>query len=249
MSQDRVLATVEGKEITQQDVFRFLNELGPQTAAQFQSPEGMKQIVDELVNQEVIYLDAIENNLNEDEEFIAEMERVKSVVLKQYAINKLLSNVSATEGEITEYYNNHKEQFTKPESVRASHILVKEEEEVNKILDELNNGLSFEDAASKYSQCPSKANGGDLGEFTKGKMVPEFEKVAFELEVGKLSEPVKTQFGYHLIKVVDKKEAGVKSLEEAKSQISQLVNGLKQQEKYLDKTNELKDKYEIKRNM
>src|SRR5699024_12407115 len=85
--------------------------------------------------------------------------------------------------------------------------------------------------------------------FTKGKMVPEFEKVAFELEIGKLSEPVKTQFGYHLIKVVDKKEAGVKSLEEAKSQVSQLVNGLKQQEKYLDKTNELKEKYEIKRNM
>ncbi|HLR36377.1 MAG TPA: peptidylprolyl isomerase [Tissierellales bacterium] len=249
MSQDRVLATVEGKEITQQDVFRFLNELGPQTAAQFQSPEGMKQIVDELVNQEVIYLDAIENNLNEDEEFIAELERVKSVVLKQYAINKLLSNVSVTEGEITEYYNNHKEEFTKPKSVKASHILVKEEEEANKILDELNNGLSFEDAASKYSQCPSKANGGDLGEFTKGKMVPEFEKVAFELEIGKLSEPVKTQFGYHLIKVVDKKEAGVKSLEEAKSQVSQLVNGLKQQEKYLDKTNELKEKYEIKRNM
>src|SRR5699024_1140517 len=249
MSQDRVLATVEGKEITQQDVFRFLNELGPQTAAQFQSPEGMKQIVDELVNQEVIYLDAIENNLNEDEEFIAELERVKSVVLKQYAINKLLSNVSVTEGEITEYYNNHKEEFTKPTSVKASHILVEEEEEANKILDELNNGLSFEDAASKYSQCPSKANGGDLGEFTKGKMVPEFEKVAFELEIGKLSEPVKTQFGYHLIKVVDKKEAGVKSLEEAKSQVSQLVNGLKQQEKYLDKTNELKEKYEIKRNM
>lgn len=249
MNQDTVLATVEGKEITQQDVFKFLNELGPQAAAQFQSPEGIKQIVEELVNQEVIYLNAIENNLNEDEEFITEMEKVKSIVLKQYAINKLLSDVSATEGEVTEYYNDHKEQFKKPESVRASHILVKEEEEANKIIDELNNGLSFEEAAGKYSQCPSKSNGGDLGEFTRGKMVPEFERVAFKLEVGELSEPVKTQFGYHLIKVVDKKEAGIKSLEEAKGQITQQVTGLKQQEKYLNKTNELRNKYEIKRNM
>ncbi len=249
MSQDTVLATVEGKEITQQDVFTFLNELGPQVAAQFQSPEGMNQIVEELVNQEVIYLDAIENKLNEEEDFISELERIKSVVLKQYAINKLLSNTLATEGEITEYYNSHKEQFTKPESIRASHILVKEEDEANKILNEINEGLSFEEAASKYSLCPSKSNGGDLGEFTKGKMVPEFEETAFKLEIGKLSEPVKTQFGYHLIKVVDKKEAGISTLEEAKGQITQQVTGMKQQEKYLNKTNELKEKYEIKRNI
>lgn len=249
MSQETVLATVEGKEITQEDVFRFLNELGPQVGAQFQSPEGMKQLVEELVNQEVIYLDAMENNLNEEEDFIAEMERVKSVVLKQYAINKLLSDVSATEGEITEYYNNHKEQFRKPESVRASHILVKEEEEANKILNEIKEGLSFEEAASNYSSCPSKSNGGDLGEFTKGKMVPEFEAVAFKLEKGELSEPVKTQFGYHLIKVVDKTEAGVKTLEEAKGQITQQVTGLKQQEKYLNKTKELKEKYKVERHV
>lgn len=249
MSQETVLATVEGREITQGDVFRFLNELGPQVAAQFQTPEGMKQIVEELVNQEVIYLDAMENNLNEEEDFISEMEKVKTIVLKQYAINKLLSNVTATEEEITDYYNKHKEQFRKPESVRASHILVKEEEEANNILNEIEDGLSFEEAASKYSLCPSKSNGGDLGEFTKGKMVPEFEVVAFKLEKGELSDPVKTQFGYHLIKVVDKKEAGIKTLEEAEAQITQQITGLKQQEKYLSKTKELKDKYEIKRHI
>ncbi len=70
----------------------------------------------------------------------------------------------------------------------------------------MNNGLSFEEAASKYSNCPSKANGGDLGEFTRGKMVPEFEETAFSMEEGKVSKPVKTQFGYHIIKLVYKKK-------------------------------------------
>ena len=116
------------------------------------------------------------------------------------------------------------------------------------ILKEINEGLSFEEAASKYSTCPSKENGGDLGEFTKGKMVPEFEEAAFSIEEGKVSNPVKTQFGYHLIKVKYKKEAGDSTLEEVKDQITQQVIGMKQQEIYMGKTEALRRKYEIKIN-
>ena len=156
--------------------------------------------------------------------------------------------MSITEEEIVKYYNEHKEHFQTPESVRASHILVKEEDEANDIINEINEGLSFEEAAKKYSMCPSKEAGGDLGEFTRGKMVPEFEEAAFSIEEGKLSEPVKTQFGYHIIKVQSKKEAGISTLEEAKDQIIHQVTALKQQEKYLNKTEDLRDKYEVKIN-
>lgn len=248
MSENKVLAVVEGKEITQQDVYDFLNELGPQVAMQFQSPEGIARLVDELVNQELFYLDAIENGFDEEEAFKSQLEKVKINVLKQYAITKVLSDVSITEEEIVKYYNEHKEHFQTPESVRASHILVKEEDEANDIINEINEGLSFEEAAKKYSMCPSKEAGGDLGEFTRGKMVPEFEEAAFSIEEGKLSEPVKTQFGYHIIKVQSKKEAGISTLEEAKDQIIHQVTALKQQEKYLNKTEDLRDKYEVKIN-
>lgn len=248
MSENKVLAVVEGKEITQQDVYNFLNQLGPQVAMQFQSPEGIARLVDELVNQELFYLDAIENGFDKEEEFKAQLEKVKINVLKQYAITKVLSDVSTKEEEIAEYYNEHKEHFQTPESVRASHILVKEEDEANDIINEINEGLSFEEAAKKYSMCPSKEVGGDLGEFTRGKMVPEFEEAAFNIEEGKLSDPVKTQFGYHIIKVQYKKEASINTLEEVKEQVNQQVIALKQQEKYLAKTKDLRDKYEVKIN-
>ncbi len=90
--------------------------------------------------------------------------------------------------------------------VRAEHILVKTEAEANDIKTQIEEGkISFEDAAKEYSKCPSKANGGDLGYFGRGMMVKEFETASFEGEVGKVSNPVQTQFGWHLIKVLDKK--------------------------------------------
>ena len=90
--------------------------------------------------------------------------------------------------------------------VNASHILVPTEKEAIEIRSQLLRGASFEDLAKKYSKCPSGAsNGGNLGFFGRGMMVPEFEQAALALKVGEISQPVKTQFGYHLIKVIDKK--------------------------------------------
>ncbi len=84
--------------------------------------------------------------------------------------------------------------------IRAQHILVDQEFEANDLLKKLADGKSFEELARDFSQCPSGNNGGDLGEFGKGMMVPSFEKAAFALNVGEISSPVKTQFGFHLIK-------------------------------------------------
>lgn len=90
-------------------------------------------------------------------------------------------------------------------SVKASHILVDTKEEASLIKSKIDNGASFETMAKKYSKCPSSAEGGDLGYFERGQMVKSFEGVAFDLPVGTVSEPVKTPFGWHLIKVFDKK--------------------------------------------
>ncbi len=90
--------------------------------------------------------------------------------------------------------------------IKASHLLVKTEEEIKEIYDEIKDGKSFEQAAAEYSLCPSGANGGDLGFFGKGQMVKPFEDAAFSLKKGELSEPVKSQFGWHLILVTDIEE-------------------------------------------
>jgi peptidyl-prolyl cis-trans isomerase C len=89
--------------------------------------------------------------------------------------------------------------------VRAFHILVKSEGEAQKIMKRLNDGEEFAKVARRFSSCPSGKNGGDLGWFGKGQMVPEFEQAAFAADVGKVIGPIKTQFGYHVIKISGKK--------------------------------------------
>lgn len=245
MDKSKVLALVEGKEITEQDVDFLLRGLGPQQAMQFNSDQGRKQLLEELVNQELFRLDAIEKGLDKEEEFKLEVDRAKENLLKQFAIRELLNKVTVSEEEVVDYYNSNKEQFESPESARASHILVDDKEKADEILKEIKEGLSFEEAANKYSKCPSKEKGGDLGFFTKGRMVPEFEKAAFEMEKGELSEPVETQFGQHIIKLVDKKEAGIKTLDEVKDQINKQLVAIKQNKLYLEATNEFKGKYTV----
>ncbi|OPJ55379.1 peptidylprolyl isomerase [Alkalithermobacter paradoxus] len=240
-----VLAKVGNKEITKSDLEFFKKGLNPQVLMQFNSEEGQKRLLQELINQEMFYLDAIESGLDKDEEYVREVERIKAGFLKQYAINKVLMNIEITDEELLNYYNENKDLFKSPEMTKASHILVDSEDKAKQVIDEINNGLSFEEAAQKYSSCPSNAQGGDLGVFPRGRMVPEFEEAAFAMNVGEISTPVQTQFGYHIIKVLDKKEAGTKSFDEVKDQIAQQLTAQKQEEAYLGKINDLKGKYEI----
>ncbi|MBR2254256.1 MAG: peptidyl-prolyl cis-trans isomerase [Candidatus Methanomethylophilaceae archaeon] len=90
-------------------------------------------------------------------------------------------------------------------SVNASHILVKNAKDAESIMSRLQKGEDFAELAKRYSKCPSKSKGGNLGWFGKGEMVPEFEKAAFEGKIGEIVGPVKTEFGYHIIKINDQK--------------------------------------------
>lgn len=247
MKENKVVAIVNGKEISQNDVLKFLNDIGPQVAMQFQSPEGIQRVVDELVNQELLYLDAIENNFDNEDNFIEMMKETKVTMLKSYALNKLIMNEDASLEELKEFYDSHIEYFKKGETAVASHILVEEEDLAREIAKEIKEGLSFEDAAKKYSTCPSKEVGGSLGEFSRGQMVPEFEEVAFTMEEGSVSEPVKTQFGYHIIKLDKINLESTEEFDAVRGEIYKQVVGKKQQEKYLNKVEELKRKYTVEK--
>jgi len=245
MVENKVLATVNGKEISQDDLDILMQSLSPQVAMQFNGEEGKKRLIDELVSQELLYLDAVKNGFDKEDEFTSELNKVKENLLKQYAVKKILNDITVSDEEVADYYEQNKSYFQKPESVKASHILVDDEETANKILDEIKAGLAFEDAAKNNSKCPSNTNGGDLGYFTRGKMIPEFEKVAFELKEGEISQPVKTQFGYHIIKLVDRKQPSISPLEEVKTELKKQMVGMKQNKAYMQKTDELKKQYEV----
>ncbi|MDL2311206.1 peptidyl-prolyl cis-trans isomerase, partial [Peptostreptococcaceae bacterium OttesenSCG-928-C18] len=112
---------------------------------------------------------------------------------------------------------------------------------------ELENGKAFEEAAFEFSTCPSKEKGGSLGQFARGQMVPEFEEAAFAANVGELVGPIKTQFGYHIIKVDEKIEEGFAPLEEVKAEVTRQLTGLKQQEVYLNRAKDLSKKYKVEK--
>lgn len=242
--ENKVLAKVNGREITNNDLNALMQGLG-QGAMQFNSPEGKQRLLDELVMQELLYSEAIEKGYDNEDEFKAGLEQMKINILKQYAMRKLLGSIKAEDEEVQKYYEEHKGAFVDAAAVRASHILVDSKEKAEEVSEKIKNGLDFAEAAKEYSSCPSKDAGGDLGEFTRGRMVPEFENAAFDMEVGEVSEPVQTQFGYHIIKVTDKKEEKEKSFEEVKEQAKAQVLAVKQNKAYLDKAAELKGKYEV----
>ncbi|MGL5869000.1 peptidylprolyl isomerase, partial [Clostridium chrysemydis] len=128
-------------------------------------------------------------------------------------------------------------------------ILVDSKETCEKIREEIVAGNdTFEQAAMKYSSCPSKDQGGNLGAFGRGMMVPEFEQAAFALEIGAVSEPVQTQFGFHLIMVEAKNDAVEAQFEAVKQQIINNLIQEGQQRKYLDVVKELEAKYGVTRN-
>jgi len=245
MSEKKVLATVEGREITDDHVDRLLAGLGPQRAAQFNTPDGRKTLLNEVITQELIYVDAQQKKLDEEEEFKAELEIMSRELLKQYGLRKLLEDVEVSDEEAFEYYKAHRNEFKSQESIKAKHILVDQPQKAEQIYWDLKKGLFFEEAAKKYSSCPSASVGGDLGYFTRGQMVPEFEKAAFDLEINEISRPVQTQFGYHIIKLVDRKKAGIKDFDEVEADIKNILIGSKQNKKYVEESKRLRETYSV----
>ena len=240
----KVLATVGEKEITNVDVEGILGGLDPYQAAHFNSDQGKKQILEDLVNQELLYIEAKENNLDKDDEFQSELKRVQENMLKQYAMNKVLTSVTLTEEEKEAFFEANKSRFVKPDTASAKHILVDSEEKASDLLDKINAGeVTFEAAATEHSSCPSKDAGGDLGTFERGQMVPEFDEAVFTMNKGEIVGPVKTQFGYHLIKLEDRQQGGQSEYADVKSEIEKALTYQKQSEAYTKKYNDLKNKY------
>jgi peptidyl-prolyl cis-trans isomerase D len=158
---------------------------------------------------------------------VGEQRKVRMLLLDR---DQAFARAGVTPTEVQSYYNGNIAQYQTPEQVRASHILLniagKDEAAVRKqaedILQQVKAGADFAELAKKYSEDEgSKPNGGDLDYFSRGRMVPEFEAAAFALEVGQVSDIVKSQFGFHIIKVVDKKPAVTRSLDEVRPQIEE----------------------------
>lgn len=247
MVNGKILATVNGRAITEEDVNSFMLSMGAQ-GRRYDSPEGRAALLEELIARALFLADAKKNLLEYEEGFKAQLAEVKDRLLTGYAMEKALARVNVPEEEVRKYYDEHKEEMTAGETVSASHILVGEEETAKDLLEKIRAGeMSFEDAAKNFSTCPSGQKGGSLGEFGRGQMVPEFDEACFGMEVGELRGPVKTQFGYHLIRLDGKKKAKPLSYAEVKEQIAARLMQEKQQAAYRSRVNQLKILYPVEK--
>lgn len=245
MDNNKVLAVVNGKEITELSILKFMRSLSQANAQQFNVADGKKKVVEELIHQELLYADAIDNRYDEDEEFLTKLDETEEEMLKQYAWFKIVSNIQIPDEELEKYYKENKTDFFRDITLRASHILVDTEEKADEVLKEINDGTDFGDVAKKYSSCPSKDIGGDLGFFTKGRMVKEFDDAVFNMTVGEISKAIKTQFGYHIIKLTEEKAAGIMAFDEIKENLKKELLKAKQTFFLTKKLEELSKIYTI----
>ena len=253
------LVTVNGKAITQQEVE---SELMQATQGRFNEVPQEKQqqlrnqVLDQLVAKELIYSDAKKTGIMNSKDFKDEYAKVQDRIKKELAIQvwqkKELDKVKVSSKELKKYYDENKEEFNEKSSVHARHILVKKEDEATKLQSQLK-GLKgdilkskFIELAKKHSTGPSGPKGGDLGYFAQGQMVPEFNDKVFSMSVGTISSPVKTQFGYHVIYLEDKKASKTRAFSEVKPFIEQRLKMEKFKSVMQKKMLALKDKATIK---
>ena len=246
----KTLANVGGFPITDTDVDNFLMGLG-QRGASYNTPEGRKIILTQLINNKLLLLDAKRNLFEAEPEYRERLNLLKDQLLTSYASEKVIRQVSVSDKDTEEYYNEHKAELVGEETVSASHILVDTEERALEIYEEISSGKkSFEDAAREYSSCPSSQQGGSLGDFGRGQMVPEFDSAVFSMEAGEVtSAPVKTQFGYHLIKLNSKSESTTAPFETVKESIRAAHTQENQKKAYESKINQLKIMYPVDKNI
>jgi len=237
----KVLAEVNGKKITTADFKQEIDRLPPYLKPMVQSAEGKKELLDSMIVREIILAQAKKDGVDKSKEVADRLDDLrKRLIVETYLKKKVEQDAKVSDEEMKKFYDQNLDKFKSGEQVRASHILVKTEPEAQDVMSQLKKGASFEELAKKYSKDSSAAKGGDLGWFSKGAMVPEFDKAVFGLKEGQLSGIVKTQFGFHIIKLTGKRPAGVRPFDEAKEQIKANLLPAKQQEVFQKMKEDLK---------
>jgi peptidyl-prolyl cis-trans isomerase C len=216
-----VLATVNGHLVTQGMVDAMLDRLPPQVRAQLAATGQMSQVKDQLVMSELLYRAALDGGLHNDETVKTTLALATREALAKAQLDAVIEQ-RATDEAVTQWYQDHLVQFSRPQ-VKARHILVKDEDEIRIVAAKLKAGGDFTALAKTHSKDPgSAANGGLLGWFKRGDMVGPFAKAAFETDKGQISDPFKTDFGWHIVQVEDKR--GSQPLEEVREQVVEAMS-------------------------
>jgi peptidyl-prolyl cis-trans isomerase C len=218
---NQVVAKVNGSEIRESDITVAEEELGP-SLAQMDPSTKRENVINFLIDLRLAAKTAEEKKIQDREEFKKRLVFARERLLMDNLL-AVEGKAATTEDAMKKVYEEASKQITDEQEVHARHILVESEDEAKQVAEELKKGADFAELAKKKSKDPGASDGGDLGFFTKDQMVPEFSAVAFTLEPGKISDPVKSQFGWHVIKVEEKRNRKAPDFAQVKGQIETYV--------------------------
>jgi len=244
---DSVIASVNNKEITVGDFQALVGKVPPNYKQAILNQKA--KVINDMITQELLFQAAERMDLENDPQVKESLKNlVKQILVQRYIQIEVVEKIKITDKDLKEYHKKHKEEFNIPEQVRAAHVLVKDEKDAHAAMKRIKNNEDFAVVAKEMSIDPSRLKGGDLGYFGRGRMIPEFENAAFSLAPGEVSGIVKTQFGFHIIKCVDKKAPQAREFAEVKKEIEQKLMQEKQAAQFKDLIERLKNKAEIKIN-
>jgi len=242
---ETILASFEGQTITLGE----FNQIWEQVPEEYKLQLDKSIVLDQVISEKLLIQEANNMGLEKDNDVLEQIKKMTEQILVQALIQReILDKVAVNDEEVSEYYEQNKGSFTEKEQIHLYNILLESEEDAQDILEQLKAGGDFSEIAKEKSTGPSAAQGGDLGYLTKGTVIPEIEEVVFALELEELSEVVKTDFGFHILKITEKKPETVKTLEEVKEEIIQTLLPTKQKEAFENLLEELKGKVEIEIN-
>ncbi|HPQ68081.1 MAG TPA: peptidylprolyl isomerase [bacterium] len=255
------IASVDNQPITDQQILQMVQAVrDPRQLYRFTTDDGKKDLLDKLIDMELVYKAAKSESLQNDPEVKKMLDGYAKQLLFVFYLQKHMEEAG---GEVNEaaaqkYYDEHPDEFQQGEQVKARHILIKVDENADEatvaaakkkiegLAAKVKGGADFAKLAEENSDDPgSKKRGGDLGFFGRGRMVPEFDEAAFGLAVGEVSAPVKSKFGFHIIKVEERKDSTKREFAEIKDQLMRKMSFENQQKAYDDIVGKLRAKANI----
>jgi len=217
----KVLARVNGAEITDEDVKIAMEDIGSSLPQQIEGPARQAYILDYLIDAKLVAQKAEADKMGEGPEFAKKVAYYRDKVLMEDLLGKTAKD-AATDTAIQKTYDDVAKQQKPEEEVRARHILVESEPDAQAALKRVTGGEDFAKVANEMSKDPG-SKGGELGWFTKERMVPEFAEAAFKMQPGQISDPVKSQFGWHIIQLEERRQKQFPSLDQVRDQVTRYV--------------------------
>ncbi len=243
----KVVAQINGREIRDDEFKMRFSRLSPSLKSKYSDEKGKREFLEEIIKRELLLQEAKKAGIEKDQVLLERIEEMKErLILNEFLQREVEGRLVTTDKELEDYYNLHKEEFKSPDEAKISHILVKNEEDAKAVIKRLRKGSDFAKMAREISiDMATKDSGGEMGVIQKGKFHPQLDSVIFSANEGEVSDPVKTERGYHIIKVQKKIRGLPLSFNDAKNMLSQRYQIEKRNRAFEDLFTRLKSKANI----